>query len=195
VAKCHVLTIMPGALYNRLAGFAADNYGYVTTAEAAEAGIDPHRLLEMARRGQLERRATALYRVPLIPPGPLDPYREATLWPRRATGVISHGTALDLYELSDVNPRKIQITLPRRHRPRRAVPGQYEIHHEDLEPDEVTTYEGIPIVTPAKAIRQSRRLGPHLLRQALEEGRQRGLLRGVEAEELMAELQVEAEQR
>lgn len=59
---------MPGALYNRLADLAAENYGYLTTEEVEEAGIDPHRLLELARRGQLERRAQALYRLVLIPP-------------------------------------------------------------------------------------------------------------------------------
>ena len=89
---------MPGALYNRLADLAAENYGYLTTEEVEEAGIDPHRLLELARRGQLEHRARALYRLPLIPPTPLDAYREATLWPRGAEGVISHATALPSLE-------------------------------------------------------------------------------------------------
>src|SRR3982751_4129599 len=109
---------MPGQVYNQIVQLAADNYGYITTEEAEAARITPHRLLELARRGQLERRGTALYRVPLIPPTPLDPYREATLWPRGAVGVISHQTALDLYGLGDVNPVKIHITVPRAHRPR-----------------------------------------------------------------------------
>ncbi|MGB7686044.1 MAG: type IV toxin-antitoxin system AbiEi family antitoxin domain-containing protein [Solirubrobacterales bacterium] len=179
---------MPGALYNRLADLAAENYGYLTTEEVEKAGIDPHRLLELARRGQLERRARGLYRLALIPPTPLDPYREATLWPRGSEGVISHATALDLYGLGDVNPEKIHLTLPRAHRPRREVPGQYVLHHEDLAPGEVRLHEGIPVVTPAKAIRQSGKLGPELLRGALEDGLRRGLLRPGEAEDLRAEL-------
>jgi predicted transcriptional regulator of viral defense system len=179
---------MPGALYNRLADLAADNYGYLTTEEVGEAGIDPHRLLELARRGQLERRARALYRLPLIPPTPLDAYREATLWPRGEEGVISHATALDLYGIGDANPARIHLTLPRAHRPRREVPRQYALHHEDLAPEDVRLYEGIPTVTPAKAIRQSRRLGPELLRGTVEDGVRRGLLRPAEAEELRGEL-------
>jgi predicted transcriptional regulator of viral defense system len=181
---------MPGALYNRLADLAAENYGYLTTAEVEEAGIDPHRLLEMARRGQLEHRARGLYRLPLIPPTPLDAYREATLWPRGSEGVISHATALDLYGLGDANPAKIHMTLPRAHRPRREVPRQYVLHHEDLALEEARLYEGIPAVTPAKAIRQSRRLGPELLRGAVEDGLRRGLLRPREAEDLRDELGV-----
>ena len=175
-------------MYNRIAGLAADNYGFVTSDEAAAAEIDPHRLLELARRGQIERRGTALYRVPLIPPTPLDAYREATLWPRGAQAVISHETALDLYGLGDVNPAKIHITVPRAHRPRRHVPDQYRLHREDLHGNEITVYEGIPIVTAAKAIVQARRAGPSLLRQAIEEGRKRGLVSAVEAEQLRREV-------
>jgi predicted transcriptional regulator of viral defense system len=179
---------LPGTLYNQLADLAAENYGYLTTEQVEEAGIDPHRLLEMARRGQLEHRARALYRLPLIPPTPLDAYREATLWPRGSEGVISHATALDLYGLGDANPAKIHLTLPRTHRPRREVPSQYALHHEDLTPEEVRLYEGIPLVTPAKAIRQSRKLGPELLHGAIGDGLRRGLLRAAEAEELRDEL-------
>jgi predicted transcriptional regulator of viral defense system len=179
---------MPGPLYNRLADLAGENYGYLTTEEVEKEGIDPHRLLELARRGQLERRARGLYRLPLIPVSPLDAYREATLWPRGSEAVISHATALDLYGLGDANPAKIHLTLPRTHRPRREIPRQYALHHEDLDPEDVRLYEGIPIVSPAKAIRQSRTLGAGLLRGALEGGLQRGLLRPTEAEGLRDEL-------
>lgn len=175
---------MPTQIYTRIAELAAENYGYLTTDEAAAAGINPHRLLEMARRGQIERRGTALYRVPLIPPTPLDSYREATLWPRGSEAVISHETALDLYGLGDVNPAKIHITVPRTHRPRREVPAQYRLHREDLHDHEVTAYEGIPIVTAATAIRQARKLGPAPLRQATEEGMRRGLISSAEAAQL-----------
>lgn len=179
---------MPGALYNRLAELAAENYGYLTTDEVQDAGIDPHRLIELAHRGQIEHRARALYRLPLIPPTPLDAYREATLWPRGGKGVISHASALDLYGLGDANPAKIHLTLPHAHRPRRQVPRQYVLHHEDLAPAEVSAYEGIPAVTPAKAIRQSRKLGPELLRGAIEDGLRRGVLRSAEAQDLRQEL-------
>ncbi len=181
---------MPGQIYNHIATLAADNYGFITTDEAGAAEINPHRLLELARRGQIERRGTGLYRVPLIPPTPLDPYREATLWPRGVEAVISHETALDIYELGDANPAKIHITVPRAHRPRRQVPVQYRLHREDLQGKETTFHEGIPIVTAVKAIRQARRLGPALLRQAIEEGEQRGLISRAEAEQLRDETQV-----
>lgn len=177
---------MPGSTFNKLAEIAADRYGFVTTSDAESIGVDPHRLLEMARRGQLDHPMNAVYRVPLIPVTPLDPYMQATLWPRKTEAVISHSSALGIYELGDVNPAKIEITVPRAHRPRREIPHLYALHREDLRPDEVTLFEGIPIVTVSKAIRQAldAHLGTSLVRQAIDEARRQGLIKRQEAEEL-----------
>jgi hypothetical protein len=97
---------------------------------------------------------------------------EAVLWPGRGVrGVLSHETALDLFELGDVNPAKIDVTLPRGHRVRRAVPSLYRLHYEDLALDDVTVFEGIPIVTPVRAIRQAHaaQIGPALVMQAIDQ--------------------------
>ena len=149
-------------------------------------------LVRMAERGQIERRGHALYRFPLSPPGPLDPYMEAALWPRGAEGVISHGSALELYEMSDVHPRHIHVTVPRAHRIRRKIPAAYRIHHEDLGPRDVGRLEGIPIVTPERAIRQARGvgLGPALVAQAIDHGERNGRLTGRRAKRLRDELGV-----
>lgn len=96
---------------------------------------------------------------------------------RRRGHPESHETALDLYELSDVNPAKIHITVPKRYRlRRREPPPSYRFHHEDLDESDITRHEGLPIVTP-KAIRQCHEanLRRGLLRQALEDAKQRGL--------------------
>lgn len=132
----------------------------------------------MAERGQLERRGNALYRFPLAPPGPLDAYMEAALCPRGVEGVISHESALELYELSDVHPRRIHVTVPRAYRIRRQVPAVYRIHHEDLRPRNVGRLEGIPIVTPEHAVRQAHKakLAPALVAQAIDHGEQNGRL-------------------
>ena len=127
----------------------------MTPDDARGLGINPMALVRMAERGQIERRGTGLYRLPLTPASRLDPYMEATLWPRGALGVLSHETALELYELSDVYPAKIHITLPRSHRVRRSVPPAYVLHHEDLGAAQITQHEGIAIVTPVHAIRQA----------------------------------------
>src|SRR5665213_1759032 len=95
--------------------------------------IDPH-----GRARYLERRGHGLYRLHYLPVTPLDAYMEATLWPRGARGVLSHESALDLYELSDVNPSKIHFTVPRAHRIRREIPALYRVHHEAIADEDVT---------------------------------------------------------
>jgi predicted transcriptional regulator of viral defense system len=188
------LSRMPGAVYTELAEIANEQYGFLTPDDAREREIDPINLVRMFQRGHLERRATGVYRLRLTPASSLDAYMEAVLWPGRGVrGVLSHDTALDLYELSDVNPAKIDVMLPRAHRIRRAVPGEYRIHHEDLADEDVTTFEGIPIVTPARAIRQAAaaHLGPALIGQAIDHAERDGRLTRRAAETLRRELDVE----
>ena len=184
---------MPGRVFTELAKTAGDQHGYVTTEDARTHGIAPINLTRMAQRGVLERRATGVYRVPLLPPGPLDAYAKATLWPQRGVhGVHSHDTALDLYGLSDVNPTRIHITVPTTYRIRRQAPATYSLHREDLAPADVTQFESIAIVTPGRAIRQSAaaQLGNALIAQAIDHGTRSGRLTRREATVLRRELDV-----
>ncbi len=182
---------MPGRNFKTLYEIAEDNYGFVTVEEARRAGVRPQRLAEMARRGALRREGRALYRLDPFPPHELDSYRKATLWPYPVEGVLSHETALELYELSDVNPAKVHVTVPSGYRIRhREVPTLYVLHHENIDARDVTRHEGLPIVTPAKAIRQCHdaHLRRDLLRQALEDAKRRGLVTRAEYNGLMREL-------
>jgi predicted transcriptional regulator of viral defense system len=183
---------VPGRAYTRLAEIANERYGFVTPDNARELGVNPMNLVRMAERGQIERRGTGLYRFPLTPESRLDPYMEATLWPRRTRGVLSHETVLELYELSDVHPAKIHITVPRGYRVRREVPPAYRLHHEDLKPDQITLHEGIATVTPEHTIRQAHEahLGAALIGQAIDQGEQSGRLTARQASGLRRELDI-----
>jgi predicted transcriptional regulator of viral defense system len=181
---------MPGSVYDAVFELGVDNYGFVSQGQAREIGIPAQRLVVLHHRGLLERRRHGLYRVVALPATPLDSYMEATLWPVGVQGVLSDETALELHGLSDVNPAKIHITVPRRHRTRRAVPSQYVIHHQDLDPTDVTSHEGISIVTAARAIRDAHasHLGPAMIRQAIDDGERLGKLSQAVATELRKEL-------
>lgn len=181
---------MPTTRFAELAEIAADRYGLVTTEDAVEIGYAPGTIDKMARRGQLERVHRGLYRVPFLPGGTLGAYMAAALWPRGTTGVLTHETALDLWDVCDINPAKVHITVPARHRPQREVPRGYVIHREDLAPTEVTAVEGVPVVTLDRAIRQCAEMhvGRDLLEQATRHGRERGLLRRHLADALLRDL-------
>jgi predicted transcriptional regulator of viral defense system len=190
------MPIMPGRVYSPLLELATDQYGYVSTDDARKLGISPRRLKLLAERDTLWRVARGLYRFPaeVVPVTALDQYMEATLWPG-GRGVISHDTALAIYELSDVNPSKVHITVPRGYRTRRKeIPAVFVFHPADLAEDEMTLFEGIPIVTPLRAIRDAhaRHLGPALIAQAIDDGERQGLLAQTQADALRQETGVKA---
>lgn len=179
----------PGPVTPSLPERAAETFGYVTGEDARTLGVPMGTLNALARRGQLERIGHGIYRVPLIPPSRLDQYMLATLWPDRR-GRISHESALDLYELSDVNPARIHVTVPVSYRTHREIPPLYVLHREDLEPEEQASFDGVPVVSAAKAIRQAhaQHLRRSLLEQAIDESAQTGRLGRQAADRLRTEL-------
>ena len=181
---------MPGKTYDHVYEIAVDQFGYFTTAQALETGARRQSLEMMAKRGNIERVSHGVYRVNAIPVTRLDPYMEATLWPGRQRGVLSHETALELYGISDVNPEKIHVTVPKRFRTHRTVPTSYVLHHADLDVRDVSSFEGIPTTTALRAIEDCHRthLGPALIAQAIEDGFKRGLLTHIEANKLREEI-------
>jgi predicted transcriptional regulator of viral defense system len=178
---------MPGRNFTTLLDHAQRQYGYLTPDDARELDVDPTQLRLMAARQTLEHLGHGLYRMPMVPATKLDAYMEAVLWTGRR-GVLSHETALDLYELCDVNPSAIHLTVPSGFRTRKAVPGIYRLHRFDLDPAEVGWHEGIPIVTPERAILGGieQALGWQLIDQAIETARARGLITKATAKRLAA---------
>lgn len=177
---------MPGRVYDILFEHAIGQYGYVTASDARGLGVDHQRLVEMERRGILERVARGLYRFKAIPYGDRDQLMEAVLWPRRVRGALSHDTALDLYELCDINPAKIHITVPRGYRVNREIPPTYALHPRDLEGGDRRTVEGLSVVTPRRAILDAieTHVDPKLVEQAIDSAKRRGLSRGEELDDL-----------
>ncbi len=176
---------MPGRHYTTLHDLAVEQYGYVTAADARRFGIDVHRLVRMVTSGAVERVGWGLYRFPDIPATAVAQLMEATLWPR-GQGVLSHDTALDLYDLSNVNPAKIHVTVPKLLRLRRRQPSVYEIHRRDLPDADITLHENLRVVTARRAIDDtiSRQLGPELIAQAIATARRRGMITANDARDL-----------
>ena len=169
---------MPGSAYRSLQDLAADQFGYFTTAQAREWGVSTMALVMMAKRNTAERVSHGVYRLADYPASPLASYMEASLWPGRVRGVVSHESVLALHGVSDVSPAAVHITVPHRYRTHRTVPGRIVLHRARLDPADVDVYEGIPVTTLERAIRDcaATHLGPELLRQAIDEGRREGLL-------------------
>lgn len=173
-------------LFHRLVALAVDQHGYVTVEDARAIGGTPMALVMLAKRGTLEHVDRGLYRVPDLAVGPLAQPQEAVL--RLPGAVLSHDTALELMDLADVNPRKVHVTTPRGYRVRKHLPGWLVVHRDELEPADVTEHDGLPMVTPTRAIIDAVTddLGARFVNQALETARRRNLLTTPEERRVLA---------
>ncbi len=153
---------------------ALDQQGYVTSSQAAQLGITGAHLSTMVARGRLERAAHGVYRVPQVAETHADHYRLAVLWTGVEQACLSHETALQVWNISDINPDAVHVCIPQHRRLRRKGGKGYVVHHEDLDPGQIGWWEGIPTVTVYTAIAQCISTGvpSYLIRQALERSSQ-----------------------
>ena len=157
---------------------AVDQYGYVTTNDAHNLGIPVVELAKLAHRGQLTRVVHGTYRFDRLPVTDRDDYMLALLWTGNKRAALGHDTALAVYDLCDINPNKIHVTVPKNARIRRAGGAAYVLHHEDLHDSDFGWWEGIRAVKPAVAIEQGISSGvpAHLIEQALATARAHGYI-------------------
>jgi predicted transcriptional regulator of viral defense system len=165
---------------------AVEQYGYVTTHDSRRLGIPAGELAKLAMRGQLKRVSQGLYRFPDLPIAANDRFMEAVLWTRDPRAALSHETALDVYELSDINPAKVHVTIPKRAKRlrRKDVPEVLVVHYQDLAPEQVGWWERIPTVRVATAIDQciDTHVRPDLVLQAVDTARRWGRIDEATAE-------------
>lgn len=178
----------------KLYEIAEGQLGYFTAGQAKAAGVLQVRLVQLHKRGDIERVSRGVYRLARYPVSPLGQYMEAALWPqvRRpgVRGVISHASALAIYGLSGASPARVHLTLETTARIRREMPRHLVVHHADLPLEDVREVEGIPVTTPERTIRDvhADHIGPVLVRQAIADGRRTGYLTLDQAERLEREL-------
>lgn len=162
---------------DKLRDIALEQHGYVTTKQALEAGVTHASLSMMVKRGRLARECYGVYLVPQLPYTRFNQYMLAVLWTGAPEAALSHETALDLYEVCDINPPAIHVTVSKKRRINRSTNLDIVIHRQDLTSDQIGWIEGIPTVTLAMAIEQCFETVPsYLLRQAIETGGKKGLL-------------------
>lgn len=183
---------------DELLPLAEQNDGLVTAAQARTLGIADSVLARLTQRRKLERVARGVYRIPYFPTDPLSQYREAVLWARASHGpeqvALSHETALGVYGISDVNPARVHLTVPKQARLRRQKPKWIVIHRADLLPSDVTTHEGLPVTTVGKSVidmmAATGRVG--LARQAIKDARKEGYISAAELQRLTRQLSQQA---
>lgn len=139
----------------RLVGLAATQASYFTAAQARTVGYSLRSLVHHVQAGHFERVSRGHYRLKGLPAGPHEDIVAAWLKfaPHRA--VVSHETALALYDLAPSRSHEIHLTLPRKHRPRTPLAARGLAVHTTTVPlrrDEVTTRFGVQLTSPTRTI-------------------------------------------
>ena len=159
--------------------------GWITAADAAEAGVSRQQLARYAESGVLRRSRYGIYRFRDFPAQPFEDVIEACLWAGR-DAVASHETALAVYGLGDAMPASIHITVPRRLRKKRAG---VIVHAAPFATADVGTRDGVPITSVLRTIRDvAADATVDELAWIVREAEEHGLLRRREAQELTDEL-------
>lgn len=85
--------------------------GYFTAAQALAIGYSYQAQKYHADHGNWVRVDRGLFRLPGWPSTADDTYARWTQW-SGGRGVVSHETALAVYDLSDANPARVHLTVP-----------------------------------------------------------------------------------
>lgn len=167
----------------RLFEFAEQQQGYFTAKQAKAAGFAENTHPYHVTAGNWIREYRGIYRLALFPAADRPDLVLWSLWSRNRNeeveGVYSHHTALSLYDLSDLNPAKLHMTVPTHFRRNGDIPGILVLHYADLPDSDVQTAQGFKFTRPLRTILDLIEAGTveqRFIRQALRQAVDRGLI-------------------
>jgi predicted transcriptional regulator of viral defense system len=147
------MTDMAAPDYASLYALASTQAGYFTTRQAGAHGVSWRALTHHAHSGRFQRVRRGLYRFRDYPSSPYEDVVAAWLAVGAERSVVSHETALDIYDLTDLIPSAVNLTVPRAQRGMRPPTG-VKLHTtlQPLREDEVTIREGMRLTTPERTL-------------------------------------------
>jgi len=167
----------------RLFEYAQDQQGFFTTKQARAAGFAENTHPYHVKVGNWVREHRGIYRLALFPAADRPDLVLWALWSRNRSeeveGVYSHQTALSLYDLSDLNPARLHMTVPMHFRRNSEIPGILVLHYADLAKSDVQTAQGFRFTRPLRAILdliEADTVERSFIRQALRQAIDRGLI-------------------
>ena len=170
--------------------------GYFTAKQATTAGYLLGSQAHHVKAGNWVRLERGVYRLMRFPQSSEEQLVIYSLWSRdragEPQGVYSHQTALSIYELSDLNPAKLHLTVPPTFRRSSTIPKILVLHRKLLDKKEVEQRQGFAVTRPLRAIADlgtEESVSRDIIAQALTEGRERGLITTREISELRRQKQ------
>jgi predicted nucleotidyltransferase len=134
---------------NRLFELAENQRGYFTSADAKRLGYDyPHQHFHV-NQGNWIRVDRGIFRLKRFPPTAHEDLMRWWLWSRKKAA-LSHETAASLYDLGDLLPSKIHLTVPPGFR--KMGPKTLVLHKATLRESEIDKRDGLPVTKPLRTI-------------------------------------------
>jgi len=162
---------------------AAAQGGYFTALQAKQAGFRDNNHLYHVRTGNWVREWRGIYRLARYPLQDDAQYSLWGVWSCNRKGIpqgtYSHETALSLYDLSDVMPEKLHMTVPRGYRRHGAIPKALRLHHAGIKASECEERSGYRVTKPFRTISDIVRSGtvsPEFIQQAVRQALDKGYL-------------------
>lgn len=163
---------------SRLFDTAAAQGGYFTSEQAQDCGFSRALLSHHAKTGGFIRVRRGLYRFREYPPAPREQVLAASLALGKDTVVVSHDSALEILNLSDVVPDSVHLTVPRSKRNLPSIPG-VKIHTSSraIRPEDVVIRDGMRVTSAARSILDAAEAGtsPDQIELAVAQAVERGL--------------------
>ena len=161
---------------------AESQQGLFTARQAVQAGYDERNHPYHVKSGNWVKEYRGIYRLKNFPYSPDSQFSLWSLWScnkkGQVQGVYSHETALQIYNLSDLSPSKLHITVPINFRRGTSIPDILVLYKDTLKPAEWQTIADYRVTTPIRTlfdIFHSGDISKDFINQIIREGCSRGL--------------------
>jgi len=166
--------------------------GYFTTKQAASLGYASNKRVYHVQAGNWLREHRGIYRLALFPEPDRPDLILWWLWSRdrtdRPAGIYSHQTALSLHELTDVNPSRLDMTVPSPFRRGVPVPRILRLHYGHISDEEQDVLFSVPATNALRTILdvwEEGSLPRDTLRQAFQQAKSSGKITRKQAADLL----------
>lgn len=160
---------------HRLYAIAESQLGYFTSTDAKSLGYDyPHQHFHV-KRGNWVRVDHGIFRLKNFPSANHEDLIRWWLWTRKK-GIVSHETAVAVYDLGDILPATVHLTVPPDFR--KKPPKGVSLHKAKLVAADFEMRDGFPVTKPLRTIADLTlsHIDPERLSAVVREALQQGLV-------------------
>jgi predicted transcriptional regulator of viral defense system len=147
---------MKKELQRQIYEIAEAQQGYFTYKQAVDAGYTDSNHARNVKNGHWIKEQRGIYRLANFPVTSDSEYIIWSLWSTNRAGevqaVFSHSTALVIHGVSDANPGKLHMTVPKGFERKSKLPSYIELHRQNFLQNEIIQKRGYQVTSPLRTI-------------------------------------------